>query len=235
MDRDQDPPFTDTLCHIETDTLYFDFQINYTNPDSFLIAGSQSVLDSTYILELSELFSDPSNNIEFVKTIAQWVNNSYSWIDTGGAKVGLVTANELYEKKELYGCHSAALMIAAILRAFNFPVVMIETASVDWAYKYKKGKTQNFIGHVMNEVYIESNWILLDNKGDMALEYDPDLPYIYRGIPGVRHLFVFAKGKDTWDYYEKSNSDTHAMMIFFSDNIYCYTPYLYTNKYEWSH
>jgi transglutaminase-like putative cysteine protease len=226
--------FTDTLCKLDYDQLIVDFDIDYSSPDSFLLPGAQSTLDSASIIQIQNIFSPYSSDLLLIRTLCQWVNQNYTWENAGGSMVGKVTAQELYTERKLYGCHSAALLISSMLRYLGFPVVMVETASVDWAYDYKQGKTQNFIGHVMNEVYVDEQWILLDNNGQFTLEYDVTQPYIYTSTPQIRHLFVVAKGFDTLDYYEKMGVDTGEMLLFFSDNIYCYVPWLYSNKYHWS-
>ena len=55
---------------------------------------------------------------------------------------------------------------------------MIETASIVWAYKYIDGTDEGFVGHVMTEVYVSDQWILLDNDGTCVEAYDCMDPFI---------------------------------------------------------
>ena len=148
---------------------------------------------------------------------------------------GKNTIDELFEVKKFYGCHTQSLIVSSILRKFGFPAIMIETASVQWGYDYKKKLVQYFAGHVMSEIYVENKWILLDNNGYYVEEYDPLDPF----IPVVNHptnaYFVFAKGFDTWDYSDKDDSFTGDNLLFFSDNIYCFEDMFNTISYSWKH
>ena len=126
------------------------------------------------------------------------------------------TVDELFEIKNFYGCHSQALIISSILREFGFPVVMIETASVQWGYDYHAGAIEYFAGHVMSEIYVDNKWILLDNNCTYVEEYDNNNPFI-SSISQQDDYFVFAKGVDIWvssnnPFMTASDKDVHGML-----------------------
>ena len=91
---------------------------------------------------------------------------------------------------------------------------------------------QSFSGHVMTEVYVLEKWILLDNDGTFVEDYDCMNPFI--STMDDQGLFTYAKGKDIWDYGVREESDTHNLMINFSDNIGCFEDKFNSVIYEWS-
>ena len=213
----------------------FSFGIEYENPEDYLVPGEQSDLSDAYLGEVrATLERAPNKDMYGVFRVCQWVSQNFTFENAGGAMIGKKSVNELFEIKTFYGCHSHALIISSILRGFGIPAVMIETASVQWGFEYKAGAIQNFAGHVMSEIYIDNKWILLDNNCTYVVEYDCMNPYIFTKNPNYRDLFVLAKGVDTWEYFEKNESDTHNMMIEFSDNIYCFADMFYTVKFKWN-
>ncbi|MFC1549932.1 transglutaminase-like domain-containing protein [Candidatus Neomarinimicrobiota bacterium] len=214
------------------DNYDFSFGIDYDIPEKYLIPGEQSDLEDTYFEELKTLFDTPEKTISTMMNICNWFNHNFSFSNAGGSMIGKKTVNELYETKTYYGCHSAALVISSILREFGFPAVMIETASIDWAYDYNDNPNLAFGGHVMTEVYVEDKWILLDNNCQYIEDYSYLNPFISTA-GNNRGLFVYAKGIDTWDYGVRDESDTHSMMINFADNLGCFEEYFNTVNYYW--
>ena len=148
--------------------------------------------------------------------------------------IGKNTVDELFEIKTFYGCHSLALIISSVLREFGFPAIMIETADVQWGYKYNTGTVQYFSGHVMSEIYVENKWILLDNNCTYVEEYDTMNSFIPKSNNQPDAYFVFAKGVDIWDYSGKDDSFTYNKLIFFSENIFCFEEMFNTINYNWS-
>jgi hypothetical protein len=128
-----------------------------------------------------------------------------------------------------------ALIISSILRESGFPAIMIETVDVGWAYAFHEGHSQNFAGHVMSEVFVGNRWMLLDNNGSYVEDYDPWNPFIPLPGPGNDSYFVFAKGKDTWDYAGgvRDASFTHEMLMFFAENVFCFEEMFNTVSYTW--
>jgi len=230
--RDEDPEI-DRECHIDISSIDFTFGIDYSDLDKYLIPGEESDLKDIYLEEIRAAIGTPGDTIEDILKVCHWINQQFVFENAGGAMMGKLTVDELYEIKTFYGCHSLALIISSVLREFGFPALMIETADVQWGYNYHEGKTQNFIGHVMSEVYVEDKWILLDNNGTYIEEYDFTNPFISKMYRSTAGYFVFAKGIDIWDYNGKDDSFTHDKMVFFSDNIYCFEEMFYTVSYSW--
>ncbi|MEN8115410.1 MAG: transglutaminase domain-containing protein [Bacteroidota bacterium] len=224
-------------CTIDMENFDYSFGIDYNNPDNYLTPGEQSDLDDNYVEAIRNAIGTPDYDINGIKTICHWVNQNMVFSNAGGEMIGKKTANELYESKTFYGCHSQALIISSILREFGFPVVMIETASIVWAKEYNKGTNQGFAGHVMSEVYVLGKWILLDNNCTYVEDYDVMNPYISTMDKNYQYnkqgLFVYTKGIDIWEYGVRSHEDTHKKMIQFATNINCFVESFYTTNYVW--
>ena len=119
-----------------------------------------------------------------------------------------------------------------------FPAVMIETASITWAYEYNDGAAQGFAGHVMTEVFVSDKWILLDNNGTYVEVYDFTNPFISMDNDFFYYndgLFTYAKGVHIWDYGVRDESDTHDKMINFAENIACFKDEFNSADYYWSY
>ena len=221
------------VCKFDIDTMDFTFGIDYDHPEKYLLPGEQSDLSETYFEEVKSAIGTPAANIVGILKVCHWVNQNFTFSNAGGAMIGKITVDELFEIKTFYGCHSLALLISSILRKYGIPAVMIETSDVQWGYDFNKGTTQNFAGHVMSEVYVEGKWILFDNNCTFVEDYDYMNPYISETNNAVKGYFVFAKGLDTWDYSNRDEEFTHTEMVFFSDNIYCYEDLFFTVNYNW--
>lgn len=228
-----EPDNVEKECHLDIDTLDFVFGIDYDHYETYLISGEQSDLADSNLIEVSNALGAVSQNILGVIQVCDWVNQNFTFENAGGSMIGVPTVDELFQAKKYYGCHSAALIISSILRKLNFPVVMIETALVDWAYDYHNGITTSFAGHVMSEVYVGDKWILLDNNCTFIADYDPSNPYI--NTKDGDGYFVYAKGIDTWAYTNRDNEFTHEQMIYFSENVYCFEALFNTIWYSWAH
>ena len=222
-------------CLINIDTIDFTFGIDYTKPEEYLLPGEQSNLDQSYLNEIRETIGDPEDSIGYILEICQWVNEQFSFENAGGAMIGKITVNELFESRIFYGCHSQALIISSVIRELGFPAIMIETADVQWAYIYHSGKADYFAGHVMSEIFVENNWILLNNNGNWVGNYDPMNPFIPQLNYPPEAYFVFAKGIDTWGYSNKDESFTWDNLIFFAENIYCFEEMFHADEYSWNH
>jgi hypothetical protein len=220
----------------------YSFGIEYDNTELYLNPGTQSDLDNEYLIEIRNTLgmSEYSTlSISGIKMVCNWFNQNFTFTNAGGSMIGKKTVNELYESKIFYGCHSAALVISSVLREFGFPTVMIETASIGWAYAYYNNTSHGFVGHVMTEVYVSDKWILLDNDGTYVEDYDCMNPFIStttKGFPyNQQGLFTYAKGIDIWDYGVTDESDTHSMMINFANNIGCFEDKFNSVNYDWKY
>lgn len=221
-------------CLINIDTIDFTFGIDYADPGKYLVPGEQSDLADYLVDHVSSIMGPPADSISYVLRVCDWINRTFSFENAGGAMMGVNTVDELYAIKKFYGCHSAALIISSTLRELGFPAVMIETASVKWAYEYRAGNAQYFVGHVMSEIFVEGKWVLLDNNGTWVENYDPQNPFIPVRKHPTPSYFVYAKGTDVWDYTGRDEEFTHREMVFFSDNIFCFEEMLNTVNYSWN-
>jgi len=220
-------------CNINVDSLDFTFGIDYNHPEKYLMPGSQSDLSNENYELVQNAIGIPSDDIDAILHVCHWINQNFTFENAGGNMAGVNTVDELFEVKTFYGCHSLALIISSVLREFGIPAVMIETADVQWGYDYRSVSIDYFAGHVMSEVFINGQWILLDNNCTYVNEYDYANPYISVMNSNEKGLFVFAKGVDIWDYRGNDDSFTYEKMIDFSNNIQCYEDIFFTVEYEW--
>lgn len=225
------PIVVEEPCNLDMANYDYSFGIFYDEPQQYLVPGEQSDLDDKFLAEIVNSIGTPEQTLAGVKSVCRWVNQNFTFEDAGGSMIGKKHVNELFESKIYYGCHSSALVISSVLRKFGFPAVMIETASVLWAREYNAGTSKGFSGHVMTEVYVADKWILLDNNGSYVEEYQCLNPYISTMNDQV--LFTYAKGIDIWGYGVNDETDTHAKMIYFAENISCFKEWVGSVKYTW--
>lgn len=227
----QDEPIA---CKINIDSLDFTFQIDYQNPEQYLLPGEQSDLSEQYFDEVRIGLGDTLSDMEGVLLICHWINQNFTFENAGGAMIGVNSVDELFQAKAFYGCHSLSLLISSVLRQYGYPAIMIETAGIDWAYQFQAGAIEYFSGHVMTEVYVNDKWILLDNNCRYLVDYDPLNPFIpLRNQIEATGYFVFAKGTDIWQYTDRNTAFTSENLIFFSENVQCFEPLFYTAQYNW--
>lgn len=225
----------DYPCNLNMENYDFSYGIEYEKPEKYLLPGEQSDLNDKYFEEIKTIIGTPEKNITSILTICHWFNQNFIFSNAGGSMIGKKTVNELYKDKTFYGCHSAALVISSVLREFGFPTIMIETASIAWAYDYNYNTNQAFVGHVMTEVYVEDRWILLDNNCTYVEDYNSMNSFIPTASQeSSQGLFTYAKGIDIWNYGVKDESDTHGMMINFANNIGCFEEHFNTENYSWT-
>jgi hypothetical protein len=217
----------------------FVFGIDYANPNLYLCPGEQSDLKDEYVNQVSSETGVPINNptMANLTKIFQWYIDHFTSYAGGGALIGKVTANQIFETRLISGCHDASLIISSLLREFGFPAVMIDTASIQWAFDYHNGLTQSFVGHVLCEIYVDSKWILLDTNGAYISNYNPYNPYIPplnpRSGPTPIGLYVMLKGIDTWGYGIRSGDDLSVVMIDFADKVESTCSILSDPGYHW--
>ena len=221
-------------CPFDIDTLDFSFGIRYDDPSRYTHPGEQSTLADSFAIEIQNRFDTPEPTLKTALAVCHWANQTFSYSNAGGAMIGTPDVNDLFEDRTFYGCHSLALIIASTLRELGFPTVMIETAGIQWAYDYRDGQTQSFSGHVMNEVFVDTRWILLDNNCTFVRDYDPLNPFIPMPSNSPYDYFVFAKGQDFWDYSDGDSEFTHREMIAFTEYLPCYEVLFETVTYTWS-
>jgi len=224
-------------CDLDMEQYDFAFGIDYDQPEKYLIPGDMSEIDDTSWADIREEIKIDSLNLDGILTVCHWMNRNFRFENAGGANIGSYQVNDLIESRTFYGCHSAALLISSVLRKLGYPVVMIETASILWAYEFVAETNQGMAGHVMSEVYVDDRWILVDNNATCVPDYDCLNPFINTQSTDFYYnrdgLFVIAKGVDIWGYGVQSHEDTHDLMINFAHNLACFEGYFGSVEYRW--
>lgn len=223
-------------CGMDMTAFDYSFGIDYENPDEYLIPGTQSDISSKYVDEVIASVGEVEYSIPYLKKVCEWVNSNFTTENAWGGMIGEVHVNELFEQKIVYGCHSSVLVLSSIIRKMGFPSVMMETASITWAWEYMTHTNDEMAGHVMTEVYVNNKWVLLDNC--LCVEdYNPLNPYVSM-VDKEKHyyqdgLFVVAKGVDTWDYFKATGMETHELLISFAPMLKCHHEYIGSIEYSW--
>jgi transglutaminase-like putative cysteine protease len=193
------------------------FGIDYDQPVHYLRQGEQTQIPD---LRLLPDLSPGQKEMESLRAIYHWMKGEFTAYRAGGKTIGVVTVNELFTERKLGGCHDHALLFSAVVRAFGYPAVVMETYSISWMKDYREGRSQGFVGHVFVEVYLEDHWVLVDptNGWYVAEGYDPANPFIpltgevSGPSPEEDGFFVDLKGVDSWDMGIYSVSDLNQRM-----------------------
>ena len=236
--RCQEDPGPYEHCNLDIENYDFTYGIDYSSPPKYLEPGEQSYLSPLYASIIHSDLGVVENNITGLLQVSDWINDYFTYEITGGSMIG-TPVNYLFETKKLYGCHSAALALTAALRIKGFPAIIVETASIAWAEEKIADDVDYYSGHVMTEVFVEGQWILVDNDGTHVLDYDEINPFISSQNSGhsgeEKGLFVIAKGKDSWDYNVYSEYETHKLMEGFAWETWCFKDWFDSVNYTWEH
>ncbi len=222
-----------SICNLDMNNYDFSYGIDYSKPEKYLVPGDQSALNNFFFEEIKTSIGRVPHSISGVLKICSWVNRNFDRVS--GNDIGNKTINQLYAIRTIYDSHSAALIISGTLRKFGFPSVIIETASIQWAYNYRNGDKRYYKVHVMSEVYVNGQWILLNNNGTFVSGYKPENPFIDAMNKNLypQGLFVYAKGKDSWDYGVRRESDMKRKITDFANNIICFESLFDSVSYIW--
>ena len=170
--------------------------IDYSNPALYLEPGSQSEISDENAEFIQRELGDVPLTLQGALKVQAWFNRQFT---SGGMDVLRLTVNEYLQQKQFSGCTEAALILASVLRELGFPTVYIVTVDLPTARRSELGRGINS-GHQMVEVFVQDRWVLLDDWGGYATDYDPLNPYIIRSNGNDRdHGFVIAKGRDAWE------------------------------------
>lgn len=193
------------------------FGIDYANPTQYLIQGEQTKITDPDVLDL--LRGHPKG-IDHLALIYHWLQTDFTNFSARGATIGSVTVDQLLESRQLGGCHDYGLLFAAVVRELGYPAVMIDSYSIAWIEGYQNGTSENHIGHVFVEVFLDNEWILIDPTNGWYVEesYNTSNPIIpLKGsISGssneIYGFYVDLKGLDSWSYGIHNNAAlTEAM------------------------
>lgn len=212
--------------------------IDYNQSEKYLTPGKQSGISDVNFEKIQKSIGKiEKQDMPGIARVFRWYTRYFKSAAGGGRSIGQITADEIIDKKEIDGCHSASLILSSVLRKYGYPAVMIDTASIKWAKDYKNSPGGMFIGHVLSEIYVNGRWILLDTNGKYIDNYDPYNPYIPSDnpvtSPSPLGLFVMRKGIDTWGYGVTYSDKIRDLMIEFAGKLDTIKPYLNNPGYIW--
>ena len=99
------------------------------------------------------------------------------------------SAQEICASRRLSGCNDWGLLLTAILRSLDYPVVFMNAAGIEWAKRYRNDPTLEFSGHAFLEIWVTGKWIVMDSvTGEYIQDYDIHNPVI--PIPKLTLLFT---------------------------------------------
>ncbi len=113
------------------------FGIDYSQPGKYLAQGEQTRLSNRSSIDA--LRGKPQG-IAHLGEIYFWIARGFSSYAAGGANIGKMTTDQLFVERRLSGCHDWALVYASIARDLGYPAVLIDTAGVSWAKRFRAGK-----------------------------------------------------------------------------------------------
>lgn len=188
------------------------FGIDYTQPAKYLVQGAQTHVSNPAVV------NDLRNKPQGITQLGQlyfWISRGFTAYSGGGALIGKSTTDQLLVERRLSGCHDWALVYASLARELGYPAVLVDTAGINWAKRYRAGQTSSFSGHVFVEIFVNGKWILVDSTNNWYTEsgYDPSNPYIPINVGSESEgMYVLRKGLDTWDYGIRSNNELTRLM-----------------------
>ena len=167
--------------------------------------------------DLKNRFTGP-NNLEKIGAIHRYVRQTFTSQPGQGTLVAKRSVKQIFNDGTLSGCNDSGIVMTSILRVFEFPVVFMNAAGIDWAKGYRKGLPQTgFKGHVFLEVYLPSKkkWIVMDSvTGEYIQKYDYNdlvIP-IPKTVADQQAYFVYRKGRDHWTQGVSSRQDNRKIM-----------------------
>ena len=188
------------------------FGIDYAHPEKYRAQGEQTRLSNP---RLFDALRGKPPSIAHLGEIYFWIKREFTTWTAGGATIGAVTTDQLFQSRRLGGCHDWGLVYASIARDLGYPVVMIDTAGIAWAKGFLAGKKSPYLGHVFVEVFVADKWVLVDSTNNWYVEgdYDPANAIIPLKMGDeTEGLFVMRKGADTWGYGIHSNAELTRLM-----------------------
>lgn len=195
--------------------------IDYASPERYKLNGEQSELNSDNVKIIRDNISVNGSDYVGIVKVIMFKNSYFASFAGGGANIGKLTINDLFQDKKLSGCHDHALAVAGILRLFGYPVVMVDCADIKWAKNYKNNPNSAFVGHVLLEVFVDNKWILLDPAGGFFSSiYDHDSPTIKTQYKTTAsEYYVLFKGLDTNEYGIYDSQELNDNLTDFANNI----------------
>ncbi len=155
------------------------------------------------------------NTILKIGLILDWVRKNFDRYRGRGKMVAKQSAQEIFIGRRLSGCNDWGIILTSLLRNLGYPVVFMNAAGIEWAKRYKKDPSIEFMGHTFLEIYVEDKWIVMDSvTGEYIEDYDFNDPVI--PIPkkraGETGYFVYQKGLDHWSLGVHSIRENEEVM-----------------------
>ncbi|MFW6056082.1 MAG: transglutaminase domain-containing protein [Chloroflexota bacterium] len=188
--------------------------LDHRDPSVFLTPGPQSRLSASNADRIKDEIDEHRNSLETVTAVFEWKHSHFHTDNVGGAYVGTLTVDDIMERGSLSGCHDHGIVLASVLREYGLPAVMVDAAGMQWASDYNAGTTERFIGHIFLEIWLGTEWILLDStSGEYLVGYDPCDPVIpvTKSIEPLGY-YALLKGLDPADYGVHSIDDLKTHM-----------------------
>lgn len=174
------------------------------------VSGSEQSIVTPLIASIAAELDAPTRRERMLKAI-DFVWDFFDY-DNREAHLSFTrTADDLYQNQILGGCSDYALVQAALFRALGIPSRLVVAADVEWIVKYKTNKLYMTRGHVFIEVFLETDWYLVDTAyRTFYSDYQP----AQRSYP--RNLYYIFRGADYWELGIKSVSDVDRLFRAFA-------------------
>lgn len=192
--------------------------IDYAQPRRYLAQGAQTQIDACH-LALVESIGVRTNTVAEIRKIFDW-KKGFRNIPAGGKHVGVRTVNDILASGELTGCHDHGILLAAVLRHFGYPAIMVDATGIAWS-RLPEGERKGFSGHVFVEAHVGGKWILLDSTTGRSVDrYDPRDPVI--DLTSDREplgYYVMFKGADPEGYGIRSIRALNDAQLRFAERL----------------
>jgi len=189
------------FCYSDDTIFNHNFNINYNNPEKYIISGNQSKISDKEFVIIQKELKIKQINMSAIKKIYHWKHKSFNTESGGGKFIGKLTVNDLLKKRTLYGCHDHGLLLVSIFRKYKIPAVYVDATDIKSSFDYPE-KTKSIIGHVFVEIYLHKRWFLFDSTSGKYIEnYNPTNNLIPIKISNTSKGFiVMFKGLDPENY-----------------------------------
>jgi hypothetical protein len=143
---------------------YFD-AIDYSRPEAYCQVNPSFAGDEKSIMRVSEGLRS-ANQEAILGAIWRWVRDNlpaeqkqtdYRWR----------TVSEILERGFYYGCAEHALVYGSLSRGCGIPTAWVKSLDVPWIRSFVlSGAFNGRSGHVYLQIFVSSNWCLLDATQD---------------------------------------------------------------------
>ena len=167
--------------------------MDYTDYDYFLSEGKWTSLSYENCREIGGALDLKTDDDDYTKLsrILHLRDDLMTWENR---HMPNVTADFIWETKNVEGCADVALFTSTVLRKYGLPTIMVNSV-----YVPEDGNVSSMSGHFFLEVYADKKWILVDPSTlEIFNEYDPLDGRIF--THGDRSYFIVRKGLNVADH-----------------------------------